>query len=104
MFDSKAYLKMVQLGRPLLPLIVEEMKGGNGLIFHVAMDITELTPSDIEKELDVSFRGNITYLYVLWWEVAGRKACQVGPAPGNVEKTDFKQLTSYRWMMEWTSF
>jgi len=104
LLDCEAYLKMVRLGRPLLPLIIEEMKGGHGWLFCVAMDITGLTPGDIEQELGISFEGNINYLYVLWWEIKGREACQVDPAPGNTGKIDLTQLTSYRWMTtdDWT--
>ncbi len=82
-FDCEAYLEMVRLGRPLLPLAIEEMKGGHNWLFHVVKDITGLTPRDIEQELDVSFEGNLTYLYVLWWEIEGRKACRVDSSPEN---------------------
>jgi len=99
-FDSEAYLGMVKLGRPVLPLIVEEMKRGHGLLFHVVMDITELTPRDLEKKLGVSWEGDITDLYLLWWETEGQEACQGDPDTQDAGKIAFKQLRSYRWIEE----
>lgn len=73
--NCEAYRAIVRLGKDALPLIIEEMRRGNNLLFFAVNDITGLTVNDVQKELqakgilpDESIR-NITTLYLLWWDM-----------------------------------
>lgn len=52
-FDCKAYRKIIALGRPVLPLIMNEMRNGNNLLVYAVRDITGMDFSQIEKMVDL---------------------------------------------------
>jgi hypothetical protein len=77
-YDCEAYRAVVKLGRPVLPLIIDEMREHNFWLAFAVRDITGVTPAQLEEELGIqglSVHGwdpaYMASFYIQWWDSKG---------------------------------